>query len=122
MSNDISKLPKWAQDYIRDIERQRDVSVRALNQYLDNQTESEFYFDDYIGTGESNGRGPTLKRNYIQAPDRLAISYADVLLEVVIRDGEVHISWGGDVNRDHDVAFIPMSYQHAKIIAKNNMR
>lgn len=60
----IEKLPKWAQQYIADIERARDVSVRQLNEYLDQQKESRLWVDDLVCTGET--QGPSYKRRYIQ--------------------------------------------------------
>jgi hypothetical protein len=48
----IAKLPKWAQDHIANVERERFVSVRALNEAMDSQTKAAFYCDDYVCTGE----------------------------------------------------------------------
>ena len=36
----MAKLPKWAQDYIKDIVREREVA--ALNDYVNEQTTSPF--------------------------------------------------------------------------------
>ena len=41
----LLKLPAWAQEHIKELERERDIAIRALNDYVDNQTESAiFYF------------------------------------------------------------------------------
>jgi len=34
----ISKLPRWAQDHIKDLARQRETALEALNSHVDNQT------------------------------------------------------------------------------------
>lgn len=61
----IEKLPKWAQERIRDLERERELSVRKLNEFVDGQTESRIWVDDLVCTGEQSG--PTSKRHYIQS-------------------------------------------------------
>lgn len=44
----FEKLPKWAQQHIEEIQRQRDSAVAALKQYLDHQTPSRIYFEDFV--------------------------------------------------------------------------
>lgn len=61
---DTAKLPKWAQEHIRKIEREREVAVRALNQYVDDQTPAAFYVDEPESTGEQVG--PSFKKRYFQ--------------------------------------------------------
>lgn len=73
--NDTTKLPRWAQDHIKDLQRERDTAVRCLNEFQDAQTASSFYVSRLECTGES--QGPTEKRHYIQT-DR------------------IHFVWGGN--------------------------
>ncbi len=115
---EIEKLPKWAQEHIKDLNRQRDVAIRALNEYCDKQTESKFYIDESEFTGESVG--PTSKRRYIQTR-KIYIEHASVLLTVIIREGEIDIGWS-NINHHGDVAFMPSSYMQARLVAKENMR
>jgi hypothetical protein len=63
--NDVTKLPKWAQDHIQKIQYQRDAAVRALNTFTDGSTKSHIWIEDYACTGEKTG--PVEKRSYIQA-------------------------------------------------------
>ena len=60
----VSKLPKWAQDQIADLSRERDTAIRALNAFVDDQTPSAFSYRTRLSTGES--QGPALKTRYIQ--------------------------------------------------------
>lgn len=117
---DTSKLPKWAQEHIQKIERQRDDAVKALNEYVDNQTESPFYFEDWVSTGEDSG--PTTKRVYIQT-NQIVVEYAGVELEILLRKSEDHINlqWHSLDNHTGDVALIPHMYQSAKLVSKENM-
>lgn len=45
---EISKLPKWAQAHIAELQRQRDTAVDALKQFLDNQSPSRIFFEDML--------------------------------------------------------------------------
>lgn len=63
--NDRTKLPKWAQEEIRDLEMQRDAAVTGLNEFTNSQTKSDIWFEDNPCTGEIVG--PVTKRRYIQS-------------------------------------------------------
>ncbi len=115
----IEKLPKWAQDHIADIQRQRDVSVRELNEYIDKQTPSPFFVDEMVCTGEETG--PTVKRNYIQTR-RVSVEHAGVSLDVYIRDEVIELTWGDGEYRNGDVAMIPVSRQQVHLKSQENMR
>ena len=75
----IAKLPKWAQDHIENIERERFTAVRALNEYCDETTKSPFVIEDYVCTGESTG--PSIKRRYVQA-HWMKVEYGGVELRI----------------------------------------
>ncbi len=116
---DITKLPKKIQQRINDLQRERDVAVRALNEYLDNQTPSHFYFDDLLSTGEE--RGPSPKRVYVQAGSHITIEHAGVTLEVYDCYGErLSLRWHSE-NRHREIALIPETYMAARLVAKENM-
>lgn len=55
----IAKLPRWAQEHIEKIGRERDQAINALNRFLDGQTPSGFYVDDCVCTGEEQGPSRT---------------------------------------------------------------
>ena len=111
------KLPVWAQEEIRNLERERDNAIKALNDALNHQTESPIFYWDYVSTGEN--QGPTQKTFYIQTR-RIEINHAGVEVSILLRDDHIYISWGGHNRKD--AAFIPSSYQAAHIVSKENMR
>jgi hypothetical protein len=115
----IAKLPKWAQEYIVDIERQRNVAINALNKWTDSQTEFPFFIDELVCTGEK--RGPSFKKRYVQAHNITAV-WGGVRVDVRLREYGIDIDWGDSDGNNIDVAFIPYSYQHARILTKENMR
>jgi len=119
-TNDVTKLPKWAQEYIRKVERERDTAVRALNEYVDNQTPAPFYIDELESIGEQ--RGPSQLRRYIQAHG-MRVHHAGVYLDITLRDGEIDLQWNGNSSFSlSEIAFIPSSHQSARLVAKENMR
>jgi hypothetical protein len=114
----IEKLPKWAQEIIRDLTRQRETAIRALNEYIDNQTPSPIYVEEMECTGE--GIGPSYKKRYIQSR-KISVSHSGVDLVILLRDDYIDLQWGSEkLNRD--AAFIPSSYQSARLVSKENMR
>lgn len=118
----IAKLPKWAQEYIKDINRERDTAVKELNDYCDSQTPSPVYIDELVSTGEQ--QGPSSKTRYIQTP-RVQFDWQGVSLTVLLRDDHIDLQWNGlDRGRygTSECAFIPRSYQSANLVSKANMR
>jgi len=124
--SDITKLPKWAQERIRDLERQRDVAVKTLNQFQDSQTPSPVFYREFVCTGETDGSSE--KIGYIQA-SVIEFTHAGVFLRVMLsrekdpsRDFGIELSWSNTDRHSAQVAFIPKSYQQAQLVAKENMR
>ncbi len=119
----IKKLPMWAQDYIANLESERFVAVRALNEAMDELTPSPFYVDDGVCTGESSG--PTVKRKYIQAR-KITCDIHGIELDISIFTNNdkpgIKLSWASKVRGMADVAMIPMSLNQVELVAKENMR
>lgn len=119
----LSKLPKWAQDHIRDIARQRETAVNVLNEFVNDDTPSPFFFEDYACTGEC--QGPSNKRRYIQAHS-VTVVWRGVELRVSANDygnsgRGIGLSWGTEGGRHQDVAFIPSNYLSARLVSKEDM-
>ena len=94
----LKRLPKWAQEYIKSIEREREETIKTLNEFRDNQTPSEFYCDRLVCTGEKTG--PSVKRHYFSASQgRLVAAHAGVKLEIILRDGLIDLSYGREDDR-----------------------
>lgn len=116
MNNEkLDKLPKWAQEYVRKLERDLSLAKRLLDEWKDEQTESPFYVVDY-DMGEFRTR-------YVQAY-KMEVEYAGVHLSILLRqdEREIDLSWGIGEDRTGEVALIPHSYQHVKLVSKENMR
>jgi hypothetical protein len=91
----IAKLPKWAQEHLASLTRDRDTLHRALQSYLDVQYD-RFYIQD----------------------EQVTFEHAGVRLQVnAYREGEIALTWGpaGSMAGLGDLCFIPTSYQRAKI-------
>jgi hypothetical protein len=87
---DITKLPKWAQEHIANLERQRNIAATALQDFFDKQTPSDFFVENWITTkGE---------RHYIQT-NKITVKMDDGK-EIYIskeQDGSFYLAsgWGG---------------------------
>jgi hypothetical protein len=114
----FGKLPKKVLEYIKDIERERETAITALHKHLDNQTESPFYYNDYLCTGE--GVGPTYTRTYIQTY-KMEVKHAGVVLRVMLRDNVIDLHWESISAGMHQIAFVPHSFQGARLVSKENM-
>ena len=115
------KLPKWAQKYIKIIERERFIAVRALREYTDNQTESKFYIDEYECTGENDSHGPSSYRRYIQT-HKITVVHQGVRLDVMVRDDHIDLQWSDDKRSSVQIAFIPRAFQSADLYSKEFMK
>ena len=120
MKEKIEKLPKWTQEYIRQIERERNTAIRALNEYCNTQTPSPFVIEEMESTGERTG--PSLKTRYVQK-HKISVIHGSVRLNVtLIDDTAIDLGWEDEHRGLREVAFIPNSFQQARLVAKENMR
>lgn len=116
----LAKLPAWAREYIADIERDRKVAVRELNEYCDSQTPSGIYLEEYVSTGEQSG--PSLKRSYVQS-HKLTFEHAGIKLNVYINQNDrISLQWESCEHRYGDISMMPYSYQYVHLVTKENMR
>jgi hypothetical protein len=121
----IEKLPKWAQEHMRDLQRQRDTAVAALRKWTDSQTESPISIMEYECTGET--QGPSRYDRYVHAHG-LTIKWHGIRLDVRLNDdGPQHecgigLQWSDVHQRSLQIAMVPKSYQSVDLIAKENMR
>lgn len=117
--NDITKLPKWAQDKIAMLERERETAIDTLNRWQDGQAKSPIANPNYECTGENIG--PTMKTQYIQS-HRLEITWQGIKLQVLLRDKAIDLQYSGAGAMQSDVCLVPRSYQQIWLVVKENMR
>lgn len=114
----IARLPAWARDYIARIERQHDDAIRAMREMTDSQTPSGFSCTDMRCVDDER----TFTKRYFQT-HKMEVLHRGVLLSVTCLDGEdMRLQWGTPDHLCNQVAFVPGSFQHAHIVAKENMR
>lgn len=115
----ISKLPKWAQDHIANIARQRDVAVRELSEYVDNQTPAKFFTESLVCLSDGS---PEFVKRYIQA-DTITVEFMGVRLRVDAHDHNkmhgkgIRIKWEPVARKCGDVAMIPYSSCSVRLIS-----
>jgi|SRR3972149_7480982 len=115
---DTNKLPKWAQEQIKKLQRQRDTAVKLLEEYLNEQTPSAFSYDDFSHLGEDQGKFTT---KYVQT-HKMEVEHAGVHLTIILREKHIDLQWGGVPEHHGEMAFIPASHQAAYLVSKENMR
>lgn len=117
----MAKLPRWAQEHINEITRQREVAIKALNEWTDAQTPAPFFFDDMQCTGEKTG--PTDRRRYVQT-HRMIVEHKGVRLDIALRqDGDgIDLQWDTPGRSCRMVACVPRTFQGMELVAKENMR
>lgn len=116
----LAKLPKWAQDHIVTIERERKVALDALNAYIDTSTPSCFSVKELESTGEK--QGPVFKQRFIQTR-KVKVEYLGVELAVNVHSDEgISLQWSGVGHTLEHVAFVPTSFQSAILIPRSKMR
>lgn len=113
----IAKLPKWAQNYVKSLERERDDARRTEKKYRDMQTPSAF-FEEYQGPKHQEVR-------YIQAIN-LCCVWRGVRLLISAHDfgnagHGINLQWEDADRHGKDVAFIPQSFQSARLVSKAEM-
>ncbi len=113
----IAKLPVWAQGHIKDLTRQRDTAKKEHSEFLDSQTKSAFY-EEFLGDKME-------KRRYVQA-DNMVCEWRGVRLRISAHDyGNsgvgILLQWEDSERHGRDVAFIPGSFQYARLVSKDDM-
>src|SRR5688572_7213962 len=116
--NDVSKLPKWAQDHIRHLDKERVEARNALQRFCAIQTPTKVHYVDFVMQPE----GPTVK--CFVPSDRVTFTNAGVVLEVTVAEKRgIRLQWyGSDRMTNRDAALIPESHQAVWLVSRENMR
>ena len=125
MSYDVAKLPKWAQDHITKLQRERDTAVAALNKYVDDQTESPISITEMESIGEQ--AGPSFKKRYIQGRG-IEFDWRGVYLRVLLvrpgdsqRQGSIELTFHAPEDKLSTVGMIPTSNGQVCLICKDEL-
>jgi hypothetical protein len=113
--SDISKLPKWAQERIRDLERQRIAAVEALDAFEAAHATGPVTVNQMVC--DKNG-GPSIRKVRFDA-HWLVIEHAGVELNITLAADEIRLGYSqaGRVSVSA-VYFQPTSFQQFKLKSK----
>ena len=116
----IEKLPKWAQEHIKDLDRRMVIAERTLNEYKDTQTPSAFFVDDLVCIG---GGSPKFMRKYIQT-NKISVVRDGVRVDILLRQDEkgIEIAWSDEDRGCRELAMVPTSFQKIKVVKKEDIR
>ena len=120
-------LPKWAREYIRSVEYQRDEAWKALRSSLDAETLSPVTYEKHVT--QPDGAHKTVRFN-VQSRS-VEVDYAGVFLRMLCRPDAVRsgdaidlqwtISKAGAISTE-DVIFQPRSFQSAYLFSPGRIR
>jgi hypothetical protein len=123
----VETLPKWAREYIRSVEYQRDEAWKALKNSIDGETQSPITFEKHVT--QPNGAHETVRFN-VQSHS-VEVDYAGVFLRMLCRPDAVRsgdaidlqwtISKAGVISTE-DVIFQPRSFQSAYLFPPGRVR
>jgi hypothetical protein len=102
----IAKLPQWAQQHIKELVRQREAAVVALQRFTDEATPAPFFTEELVC--ETKG-SPTRRRRYVHA-HRIMLEHKGLDLNVSIGDYGVSIQYG-QRRGIYDILMQPTSFQ-----------
>jgi hypothetical protein len=97
----IARLPKWVQEHITNLERALEVAVKALDQYVDDQTPSPFQVQDLLCLAKNK----TVSR-YVQA-STMNVTSGGVTLSIYPEDDGIHLMYRSETRAANDVAIVP---------------
>lgn len=114
-----AKLPKYAQEYIRNIERERACALECLRRTLDDQTPSKVKTTSFESIGEQPG--PSLLTRYFQVEGgSVEITHKGVTLTVsgfYNESNDMQLSWRTEGGLSGlAIAFVPTAYQQARLV------
>ena len=114
----FDKLPRWVREHIEQLDRRAVIAERALKEYKDTQTESPYFYDEYLCIGDGK---PQWYRKYVQT-HKISVLHQGVQVDVLLRpdDPSIEISWSNAQNRE--VPMIPIAYQKIKIVDKQELK
>lgn len=125
MEDREKRLPKWAQDELRRVRQQRNAAVNALNNFVDSQEATAFFYEESPLTGET--AGPVVKRRYIDTY-RVSVRFGKVNLTVSTNgwrrdvDPEIRLQWSAEDRMTADnVAMIPDSHNCIRLVHRDHM-
>lgn len=118
----IKKLPAWAREELKNAERERSVAVRNLQEFLDHQTPSPFFMENYFTEPVTDKFAKVFVQGYA-----MVCEAHDIRLRVSMEHGSTNndsivLQWEDVSRRARDVAMIPLSYHQVRLVAKENMR
>ena len=112
----IARLPKWAQEHIRDLEGHKDIAQRKLREYLETQEQTNCWTDELVCMKNS---GPEWVRRYFKVAN-IEVAHKGVHLTVSglrSEDNDIRLSWRPVGNGGNgSVAFTPWAYQQARLV------
>jgi len=95
---DVTRLPKWAQDHIRNLERARENAVRLLDKFTKTETPTRLYYDEHAFLGRTTG--PEFVRHYLPDGETFVFTPKG---DVVSREDTIDVRFAQRSDAGHDL-------------------
>ena len=139
----IDKLPTWAKEYLKVLERERATAIRVMKEHIDNEKESEFSIESFSSVKErlqaimqniidnddsfeclGEERGPSMRQRYIQHHGSININAFDISMRIYLNEQRksIEIQYEDATRACKEVAMVPSSYQQVHIINVKNLK
>ena len=117
-TKDISKLPKWAREYIDSLENHLKESRRALDDYLDDQKKSPIYTNTLV----CDNTPPTIRTRYIQDTQGIHIDYAGIKCNIALGIDEDNIQIFFEAKPNKKVFLSPVASNCIKLVSVDRQK
>ena len=109
-----SKLPKWAQEHIEDLDQRAVIAERTLKEIRNNQTPSEFFVEGWDGK---------LERHYVKT-HKISVEREGVHVDILLRldNPGVDVSFWSTNRLCREIAMVPTGFNQVRIMTKEQMR
>jgi hypothetical protein len=106
----IEKLPKWAQEGIQNLKRERELAVRKMEALINANQEGSFRVAEFVCTTTP----PAMYETFIQGT-RLDINWKGIEVNIILRDESIDFSYGCERHRMGRVNLTPCSFQQFRL-------
>ena len=120
----VAKLPKWAQEAFKCLERERFCAVRELKEWTNSQTVSPISIQEYVCTGDQHG--PEFFTRYVHS-ERIKIEWKGCRLEINLTDNgpqfedAIDLKWSPLNPFTRALALVPYSFQAMRLMVPENL-
>jgi hypothetical protein len=117
--SDITRLPRWAQNHIRDLEMRLDSAVRAMNQAYEQSPEKAPFIVHRNACVKAGG--PVTLTQRVEGYS-MEVAHAGIELNVMLRDDHISLQYHPPRKWIAHIALVPQSFQQVGLYTLDALR